>query len=205
MLRRQAISLLLGSASTLVSQTGGNLDRFLNPGDGCALLLDIRNRRMVAANSSPFSGSILLPPGSTLKPFTLAALATAGRLRLDTSFPCPGRLTLGGHRLDCSHPPLLSPIRIDTSLAYSCNCFIAHVAQRFQPGELGRALQADGFASVRPTADAERQQLQSLGEANILATPDGLVHAYGQLALHLTRPGLKPGMPEILAGLEGAV
>src|ERR1700733_5912923 len=143
MLRRRAISVLLGSASTLTSKTSGNLDRFLDPREGCALLLDVRNHRIVAANSNALSGRMLLPPGSTLKPFTLAALVASGRLGPDVSVPCAGRLTLGGRRLDCSHPSILSPIRIDTSLAYSCNYFVVHVAQRFQPGELARALQAD--------------------------------------------------------------
>jgi cell division protein FtsI/penicillin-binding protein 2 len=198
MLRREAISLLLGQAAIAASRTSGNLDRFLNPDDGCALLFDIRNRRIVAANNSPVSGSVLVAPGSTLKPFTLAALAAAGRLGPDTAFPCPGRLTLGGRRLDCSHPPMASPIRIETSLAYSCNCFVAHVAQRFQPGDLARALRADGFGAVRPAMDPDRQELQSLGEANIQVTPLELVRAYWQLALHLKHPG-------ILAGMEGAV
>jgi cell division protein FtsI/penicillin-binding protein 2 len=209
MLRRRAISLLLGAVPALASRGSGSLDRFLDPELGCALLLGIRDERIIASNSSLLIDTILAPPGSTLKPFTLAALLRAGKLPPDTSFPCPERLTLGGRRLDCSHPRMLQPIRIDTALAYSCNCFVAHAAERFQPGELARALQPEGFGSpgavLRPTVDGEAQQLQSLGEGEIMVTPAGLARAYRLLALRLTRSGLQPGMPEILAGLEGAV
>jgi hypothetical protein len=117
MLRRRAISLLLGSASTLISPTIASLDRFLDRGRGCALLPDIGSQQILAASSNHLSGSILLPPGSTPKPFTLSALVAAGKLHPRTSFPWTGRLTLEGHRLDCSHARGLPPMHIDTALA----------------------------------------------------------------------------------------
>jgi cell division protein FtsI/penicillin-binding protein 2 len=209
MLRRQAISLLLGSVPTLASRSIGSLDRFLDPSRGCALLLDARTQRVLAANSSPLSGKMLLPPGSTLKPFTLLSLLETGKLRLDASFLCPERLTIAGRRLDCSHPRMLSPIRVDTALAYSCNCFVAHAAERFEPGELARDLQAAGIddlpGAVTPARDPDLQRLQALGEANVLVTPAGLARAYRQLALRLTGTIRHPGTSEVLAGLEGSV
>jgi cell division protein FtsI/penicillin-binding protein 2 len=209
MLRRQAISLLLGSVPTLASRSIGGLDRFLEPSRGCAFLLDIRTRRILAANSNPLAGKILLPPGSTLKPFTLLSLLGTGKLRPDASFLCPERLTLAGRRVDCSHPRMVSPIRVDTSLAYSCNCFVAHAAGRFEPGELARDLQAAGIdeppGTVTPARDPDLQRLQAIGEADVLVTPVGLAHAYRQLALRLTAANRRPGMADVLAGLEGAV
>ena len=59
-------------------------------------------------------------------------------------------------------------MHVDTALAYSCNCFVAHVAERFAPGELATALRAWGFTSVAVRSD---QRLQALGEAGVLATP----------------------------------
>jgi len=184
MLRRHAISLLIGSVA-----------RFLDPRQGCALLLDMKTRELLATNGSAQAGKILLPPGSALKPFTLAALEAAGKLPRDAEFVCPEHLTLAGRRMDCSHPRMVAPLRIDTALAYSCNCFVAHEAARFAPGELARALRPFGF-SVQ-AASGERQQLQALGEDSVLITPEGLVRAYRQLALQAADP--------ILAGLEGAV
>jgi cell division protein FtsI/penicillin-binding protein 2 len=209
MLRRQAISLLLGSVPTLASRNIGSLDRFLDPSRGCALLLDARTHRILAANGNPLSGRILLPPGSTLKPFTLLSLLANGKLRPDAYFLCPERLTLAGRRVDCSHPRMPSPIHVDTALAYSCNCFVAHAAERFEPGELARELQTAGIddssGAVTPARDPDLQRLQALGEANVLVTPEGLARAYRQLALRLTGTNRQPGVSEVLAGLEGAV
>jgi cell division protein FtsI/penicillin-binding protein 2 len=182
--RRQFISLLPGSVR-----------RFLDPRQGCALLLDVRSREVLASNGSALSGKILLPPGSALKPFTLAVLDAAGKLRRDAEFVCPERLQLAGRRMDCSHPRMVAPMRIDTALAYSCNCFVAYQAARFAPGELARGLRPYGF-SVQ-AASGETQQLQALGEDRVLITPEGLARAYRQLALQPADP--------VLAGLEGAV
>ncbi len=158
MLRRRALSLLLTSAARLYSRPLGTLDRFLDAKQGCALLLDVRSGDILASNSKPLVNTILVPPGSTLKPFVLSALLRSGKLRSDESFLCPERLVLAGHRMDCSHPRLATPMRIDTALAYSCNCFVAHFAKRFAPGELARVLEMSG--SVTPQRSADLQLLQ---------------------------------------------
>lgn len=199
MLRRQAVSLLLGSAVRISAKGSGALDRFVDPARGCALLVDVHSRRVIASNGNPLSESILVPPGSTLKPFVLSALLSSGKITPDESFVCPQRLSLASHRMDCSHPQIAVPIRIDTALAYSCNCFVAHAAERFAPGELARVLQRFGRAT--PQLDSERQRLQALGTAGILVTPSGLAQAYGQLANQLARDEKS----RILAGLDGAV
>jgi cell division protein FtsI/penicillin-binding protein 2 len=198
MTRRQAISILMTSAPALCSGTQ-RLDRVLDPREGCALLIDIRTRDVVASNHSPLSATMLAPPGSALKPFTLVALLAINKLRLDAEFICPQKLTLGGHRLDCSHPRVLAPIRIETALAYSCNCYVAHFAARFAPGELARGLLP--FGLVAPSQSGELQQLQALGLADILITPESLALAYRQLALQTARPAFA----EVLSGLQGAV
>jgi stage II sporulation protein D len=183
--RRQAISLLLGSS----------LSRFLDPRQGCALLLDVRKNEVIASNGSAEAARMLLPPGSALKPLTLAVLARAGKLRPDAEFYCPQKLTLAGRRMDCSHPPIGTAMRTDTALAYSCNCFVAHEAARFGPGELARGLAAFGLNAA--PLEGERQQLQALGAAGITVTPEALARAYRQLVLQIE--------PKIREGLEGAV
>ena len=155
-----------------------------------------------------------MPPGSTLKPFVLAALLQRGKLRPDTSFFCPTRLTIGNRRLDCTHPPLVVPMRPDTAVAYSCNCFVAHAAEQFQPGELAAELERLGFASptglltvgelsgkVTATAAPDAIRLQAIGETGVMVTPLQLALGYRQLALKVGTPEMQP----ILAGLEGAV
>lgn len=214
MLRRRAISVFLATLADVPAKASAKLDHYLNPSRGAALLLDVRTRRIVAINSSMVAGRILAPPGSTAKPFVLSALLRKGKLNSTASFVCPTRLTIGNRRFDCTHPPLLIPMHVDTALAYSCNCFVANAADRFAPGELSQDLEGLGFASrtgliagdeasgrveLSTTPDAVRAQ--ALGEAGVLVTPLELALAYRQLALRANAPGMQP----ILQGLEGAV
>lgn len=212
MLRRQALAALLSGtiparAQKSLSELAGNLH-------AAALVIDVPSRRLLAIHGAPIAASALLPPGSALKPFALAALLEAGKLSPEDSFPCPGGLTLAGRSLPCSHPPTGNPMRVRTALAYSCNCFVAHFAERFQPGELALALTRAGLASrtgwfgeaeatgqAPPAGAREVSQLQALGEANVLVTAAELGLAYRRLALTSGRRGMQP----ILAGLEDAV
>jgi peptidoglycan glycosyltransferase len=198
-LRREAISLFFAAITRAASST---LDRFLPSGSGAAVLLDVPTRKLIASTGGALADRSLLPPGSTVKPFVLAALMKSGKLNPNASFACPGRLRIGTRMLDCSHPPLAMPVRVDTALAYSCNCFVAHAAERFDAGELARVLPSTGFSGgrVQPAAgDAIR--LQALGEQGVLVTVTELALAYHSLAVKIGLPEMRP----ILEGLEGAV
>jgi stage II sporulation protein D len=136
--------------------------------------------------------SWLLAPGSTIKPFTLQALFNAHRLSASERFLCPGVLHVAGRNLTCSHPRGLPPLDATNAIAYSCNCAVAHFAQRFSTAELQSALRTAGFRTV--PADLT---LQALGEEGVLTTPRALADAYRRLA--------RTAHPAVLAGLEGAV
>ncbi len=193
MLRRHAVSLFLAALAS-------KLDRFLAAGSGAAVLIDVPTRRTIAAAGRDLAERSLFPPGSTLKPFVLSALMKSGRLSPSASFACPARLRIGNRTLDCSHPPLAVPMRVDTALAYSCNCFVAHAAERFGPGELARELDHAGFAGgrIQPATGGDAIRLQALGEQGVLVTVTELALAYRSLARSVTPP-------EIRTGLEGAV
>ena len=191
--RRDALVLLAGCAGA--ADAPKPLARFVGDADGAALLVDIATRRALAAHGPQ---GTLAPPGSTMKPFALGALLAANKLTAAETFRCPGKLTVAGRQLNCSHPPLDAPVRVETAIAYSCNCFVAHMAERFAPEELAAALQFAGFAHVAPRArDIDAQRLQALGEEGVRASVADLAAAYRWLAL-------RPAGP-ILAGLEGAV
>lgn len=207
MLRREALAALLAAG---VGRAAASLDGFMGGAGGCALLVDIAGRRLIAAHRSEVAAGELNPPGSTIKPLALAALVSAGKLGAEEGFPCPGRLTIGGEPFPCSHPPIGAPIRLRTALAYSCNCFVAHVAERFAPGELAAALERAGLAShsgllgaaeaaghVQPAAAGSQSQLQALGERRVTVTAAGLAMAYRGLALG--------GAGPVIEGLEDAV
>jgi cell division protein FtsI/penicillin-binding protein 2 len=203
--RRAALGLLLGAGLK-----GAALDRFFGDTRGTAVLLDLRTRKVIAAHEPELARRWLLPPGSTMKPFSLTALLENNKLRADEQFPCPIKLTLAGRSFACSHPPVGVPMRADTAIAYSCNNFVAHFARRFEADELARLLTRQRLASksgllgadevvgrVQPAGDVEGRQLQAIGESHVLVTPIGLLTAYAGLASKAAGP--------ILEGLEGAV
>ena len=204
--RRTMIGALLG-APAWGRET---LERFFDGARGTGVLLDLRGRRVLGVYRPDLAARWVVPPGSTLKPFTLSALLEAGKLRSDERFPCPGRLRIEGRKFDCSHPPIGEPMRAATAIAYSCNCFVAHFAQRFEAGELARYLVRQRLASttgllkeseapgeVRPAMDIEARELQAIGEERVAVTPVGLLAAYAGLAARAAGP--------VLVGMEGAV
>jgi peptidoglycan glycosyltransferase len=211
-LRRSALGILAG-ALVRGSSHSGKLDSFVESARGAAVLVDVPERRLIAIGGSAAATRSLQPPGSTLKPFVLAALLESGRLKPNETFRCPGKLRLRDRSFDCIHPALDAPLSIDMALAYSCNSFVAHMAQRFQPGELARELERFGLASptrlveeeatgrIRPAINAEAQCIQALGEDGVEVTVAGLAAAYRTLALRITQPAMRP----ILDGLGGAV
>lgn len=199
MTRRDATALILGPAVRAFAASPARLDPIVGDIPGAALLVDIRSRALIAVHHADLAGGLLVPPGSAIKPFTLEALVRTGKLKADERFPCPGKLSIGGRKFDCSHPPIATPIDVTTALAYSCNCLVAYFATRFAPGELAAELRRSGIAAAhidRPvTRDA--QQLQAIGEAGVLVTPTEMALAYRRLAL---------SAPDaIRRGLESAV
>jgi cell division protein FtsI/penicillin-binding protein 2 len=210
MLRREAIALLLGACRASATLLG----QFFDKTSGAAVLLDIASRRVIGVHNADLAAQSLAPPGSTLKPLVMSALLSRGILGPDESFPCSGRLTIGGHSLDCSHPHLAAPVTPRTALAYSCNSFVAHMASRFEPGDLARELGRDGLRSptgliapaeaagrIRDSNTPDAVKLQALGEQGIEITLAELAVAYRQLALRLGEASLRP----TLEGLEDAV
>jgi cell division protein FtsI/penicillin-binding protein 2 len=148
-----------------------------------AVVLDRRTGRVVAIRNEALATRSPLPPGSTMKPFALTSLLRAGKLRPDEAWLCPGTLAIARRQLNCSHPRMAAPMTVETALAYSCNCFVAHMAERLGPGEFGS------------TPDAIR--LHALGEDGVSMTVVQLAQAYR---------GLSADAPlAVVAGLVGAV
>src|ERR1700733_37221 len=74
--RREALALFLGCAGAN-SPEPKPLARFLAGAHGSAVLLDVATRRAVALHDMVLTAA---PPGSTVKPFALAALLEGGKL-----------------------------------------------------------------------------------------------------------------------------
>lgn len=182
--------------------------------NGTALLFRLADRKMIVANGPDAAATWVVPPGSTLKPLTLCALLESRKLKPSDEYLCPGTLVLDGKNMSCSHPRVTMPMNLSRAIAYSCNCAVAHFAQRLQTGELPDFFRRLGLSSAtgllnRPEAigdfrtslRGQQLQLQALGENFISVTPLELLLAYCTLAVKAHQPALAP----VLEGLEGAV
>ena len=194
--RRRAIATLL-AAGHRTSAASRPMDPFFEGVSGAAVVIHASSGMAIAEHDPARTVRALAPPGSTLKPFVLATLIETGKLRPGDRWRCPGDLRIAGRALSCSHPPVGSPMDVRTALAYSCNCFTAHFAERLGESELTLALARYGIES-----DLQSDvRLAALGEDGVLTTVNGLATAYRRLALRLSRPVMAP----VLAGMEDAV
>jgi cell division protein FtsI/penicillin-binding protein 2 len=181
---------------------------------GAAVLMRVADRRILTVQGSDVARRSISPPGSAVKPLSLLALIEAGKLGAEDQYVCPRQLVIDGHSLPCSHPIVPLPMNVSRAIAYSCNCAVAHFAQRFERGELSTFLIRAGFSSITgllPNPEAygrvagnlsgPRCQLQALGEEGVAITPLELLFAYRSLARRVAEPRLSA----IIEGLEGAV
>jgi cell division protein FtsI/penicillin-binding protein 2 len=179
-----------------------------------AILLRLADRKVVAITNPEAAASWLSAPGSTVKPLTLYALLQSGKLKTSDEYLCPGTLVLNGRNMSCSHLRINVPMNASRAIAYSCNCTVAHFAQRLEPGQLPRFFRRLGFGGAtgllnRPEAvgafnaelSGEQLQLQALGETFIEITPLELLLAYAAVARRSQEAVIAP----IIEGLEGAV
>lgn len=192
MLRRHFLQILFAAAQD-------RLASYFGDAHGTAILLHTATRRTVAVHAPELAGRLLVPPGSTVKPFVIAALLESGKLRADDSYRCPGELRIGEYNMACSHPRDLPPMQARSAIAYSCNCFVARHASRFEGGELANVFARSGLLSGTEGVAGELTRadvrLQALGEAGIRVTPSGLAMAYARRAW----------AGPVLGGLEDAV
>lgn len=166
---------------------------------GAVVVLDARTGAVLAEHRPGIARRTFAPPGSVVKPFTLEALIRSGRFKPETRLSCPGRVRVGGRRLDCAHPGG-TPLDAETALAYSCNHYFTTMARRLSPPELARALAPAGRVTAAGTP--EELALQAVGEARVEVTPYGLARAWRSLAL---RAAPSPELRPVLLGLEGCV
>lgn len=163
------------------------------------LLLDVDSGRVLASQNAAEAEVRLVTPGSTIKPFTLLALHQQGKLADHPKLSCPGRLTLSGRRLDCSHPHLATPLDAKMALAYSCNYWFATVGKRLERARYMTLLRQYGFW----VTGAATTDLMALGEDGVTVTPLALAKAYRRLAQSAAADSTID--PDLAEGLLGAV
>lgn len=67
-------------------------------------------------------------PGSTAKPFTVAAGLEEGVISADTTIECTGALEIGGHTIHC-HDGTRGALTLERAVARSCNVAMMRIAQ----------------------------------------------------------------------------
>jgi cell division protein FtsI/penicillin-binding protein 2 len=167
---------------------------------GVAVVADVSSGRVLAGYRLERVRTLAALPGSTLKPFTLHAWIEQHGGATPTSWACPRELRIGGRRLDCTHPLLAVALEPSSAIAYSCNCYFAHLALDLNPADFERSLRRIA-AQVSKATTPEQLQLQAIGEWGIQVTPMELLSAYRKLAQDRDKPAMRP----ILDGLGGAV
>jgi cell division protein FtsI/penicillin-binding protein 2 len=172
------------------------VDRAMAGKPGVAVVADVPSGRVRAGYRMERARTMAASPGSTLKPFTLAAWVEQHGGAQPPAWACPRQLRLAGRRLDCTHPLLAMAVEPATAIAYSCNCYFAHLALDLKPADFARSLRRVA-GRVSTAATPEELQLQAIGEWGIAVTPMELLEAYRRLARDRNKL--------IMEGLEGAV
>ncbi len=91
----------------------------------------------------------MFEPGSTLKPFSIAAAIDLGRVSPMTEIQtAPGRMTIGNRTIGDSTPHGL--LTVEQILQKSSNVGTVKIAQKLAPEELHQAYAAAGFGRVPP-------------------------------------------------------
>jgi cell division protein FtsI/penicillin-binding protein 2 len=182
---------------------------------GAAVVLALRSGRVMAAYHLDVAARRVAHPGSSIKAFTLMALLDSGKVDQRTALMCKRQLSIGGHKLDCTHPQTAQPLDPSTALAYSCNSYFTSVVTRLSPEQLRDTFVQDGFTSLTTLApdevagnvllaqSAQQLQLQAIGEWGISVTPLELARAYRNIALLRTNHDAK--LTPLFEGLQQSV
>ncbi len=92
-----------------------------------------------------FCVSEFYEPGSTFKPFTIAAGLEIGTLAGDEGYTCGGMLHIGDHDIHCSNRDGHGPQSLKRSLENSCNVALMHIGQSMGKEEFCRYQKLFGF------------------------------------------------------------
>lgn len=69
-------------------------------------------------------------PGSTAKPFTVAAALEAGKISPTDTYECYGSLEVGGHTIKCHTKGGEGTVTVQDSVAWSCNVALMKIAEK---------------------------------------------------------------------------
>ncbi len=202
--------------SLCCAQLQQTVDRALKDSAGTIVVIDVASGKILAEKNLELAARELVRPGSTLKPFVLAALLQTNRIDPKQKLVCRRPLRIGSLRVDCSHTPEIRQLDATEAIAYSCNSYVAEVSLRLKEVELAEALRRAGLDSptklraeeavghIERATTQEQLQLMALGLRGIEVTPLELLEGYRKLAMRRSQIGDAEQSP-VYQGLENAV
>lgn len=171
----------------------------LVPPSACTVALRVPDGKVLRCDDPVRAANEWAAPGSAIKPLTWMNLPRRVPAR------CFHPFFLGGHRVDCSHVPILTMVDGETALAASCNAWFAEMAKSLDPQKFQHRLLQYGARS-RLARRMEELQLQALGLEAVEFTVMGLAKAYLQVAASpdpILRNGLERAVTEGTGQLAG--
>ncbi len=120
-------------------------------------------------------------PGSTAKPFTVAAGLEAGILEDGDTFLCEGVLEVGGHQIHCHTRWGDGTLTVQQAVAYSCNVALMKMASRIGADTFSKFQQVFQFG-LKTNIDlaGEARTASLLKSASDMDAADLATYSFGQ-------------------------
>ena len=137
-------------------------------------------------------------PGSTMKPFTIAAGLGNGTLKGSETYVCPGYLDVGKWRIKCNKKDGHGTQTLKQAIANSCNVALMHVGAAIGPEEFSKYQHIFGFG--------EYTGIDLPGEAStdkLLFAPDKMGNA--DLATNAFGQNFNVTMLQLAAGFNSLI
>jgi SpoIID/LytB domain protein len=184
---------------------------------GAVIVMDPQTGRVRAVVNPKLAFEENLPPGSTVKPFTVLAALRSGVIDEESRTLCREKYAHEEFLTKCSHPRDLPPLNPTEAIAYSCNYYFGKVGERLAESNFSATLNEFGFGKPSGVnTEREGQGLlrhtawhsqDAIGESDYLrSTPIQLINAYSAIVnggyLFTPRMALAAGfVPELRARL----
>lgn len=139
-------------------------------------------------------------PGSTAKPFTVAAALEAGAITGNEWFTCNGVLVRGGHSIKCHGGNGHGSVSVQNSIAWSCNMALIQIAEK---------LGIDGFVDFQKTFNfGLKTNIDLTGEArtaSLVFSAEGMKNDGSALATNSFGQGFNVTMIQMITAYSALV
>lgn len=120
-------------------------------------------------------------PGSTFKPFTVAAALETDSISPDSFYDCPGSLEVGGHNIHCHNRYGDGHITLQTAVAKSCNVAMMKIGLTMGQDTFSKFQSAFNFG-LKTNIDlaGEARTIEFLRSAKDMDNADLATYSFGQ-------------------------